>query len=585
MVKMAVACYPALTINPPLNGGFCLAWQGVYDEPTLLEQEEDMSTRESTKVNLDALIPRQDMASGKPQNIPRDFAFRHEELIYKTGWVYSVLRKPDFQRSTSFWTPEKVRDMVVSFIEGETVPGVIVWRSPQSDLYVIDGAHRLSSIIAWVNDDYGDGKISKDHYGEPRNVAAATKARELVNDAVGSYDDLKDARNNEAADTKHKANAKKLNFARLPIQELEKVSDAPAAEKAFLKINEQGVALSETEKWLITARFCPNSIAARAISLKGLGGAYWSRFSDVKTRNKISELGASVYNLLFTPDLDIGELKTADLPIAGAYTASNALNLIFQFVNFANDVPAKPPATRAEAEKLIPIDVDGLRTIEFLQKAKTAAALLSNLRKTNYAHSADLHPFVYFYSKQGNHQPNMFLAASYWLHGLDKAKKISDLANNGLRGRLENFLLKNAFLIESLSRKVRGEERAVRQLKKYLDFLFDSLSQGIPEDELLGRVGDKFNVSTQPDPEDDGPSAPGSRIPIRVKNALFIEHELASAKKCELCTAIIPARGLSTDHRLDRIQGGAGTKGNAGPTHHACNTAKNKIKKLNAKAI
>src|SRR5258706_13018646 len=129
-------------------------------------EADDMPARESAKVNLDALIVRQDMDEGEPQRIPKEFSFRHEELVRESGLTYSVLRKPDFQRSTSSWTPEKVRDMVIAYIEGETVPGVIVWRSPKSNLFVIDGGHRLSSIIAWINDDYGDGDISVAHYGE-----------------------------------------------------------------------------------------------------------------------------------------------------------------------------------------------------------------------------------------------------------------------------------------------------------------------------------------------------------------------------------------------------------------------------------
>jgi len=349
--------------------------------------EADMPPREPAKVNLDALIVRQDMEGGKPKHVPEQFTFKHGDLLRHGGMTYAVLRKPDFQRSTSSWTPEKVRDMVLAYIEGETIPAVIVWRSKESDLFVIDGGHRLSSIIAWINDDYGDGDISKAHYGAPTNPAAASKTRELINEAVGSYKDLIAAVNDTNAKSKHKDNFKKLVFASLRVQELEKVSDARNAEKSFLKINEQGVALSETEKWLIHSRFCPNSIAARAISLKGTGGAYWERFASEENKNKISALSASVYDLLFTPDLDLGELKTADLPIAGSYSASNALNLIFQFVNLANDVPAKPPTSRAEAEKIVPLDSDGTSTIQFLRRALRTASLVSNLRKTNYSRS------------------------------------------------------------------------------------------------------------------------------------------------------------------------------------------------------
>lgn len=540
--------------------------------------------RESAKVNLDALIVRQDMDEGEPQRIPKEFSFRHEELIYESGLTYSVLRKPDFQRSTSSWTAEKVRDMVIAYLEGETVPGVIVWRSPKSNLFVIDGGHRLSSIIAWINDDYGDGPISIAHYGEPQNAVVANKVREMLREHVGSYKEVKEALNNPSAEQKHKDNAKKLVFASLKVQELEKESDAAAAEKSFLKINEQGVILSETEKWLILARYCPNSIAARAISLRGKGGAYWERF-DSTQREKISKLAESVYNLLFTPELDRGELKTADLPIAGPSSAANALALIFQFVNFANNVPTTPPASRAEAQRAVPIDTDGTSTVQYLAQTLRAATLLSNLKDTNYSRSADLHPFVYFYSRQGRHQPTLFLATAYWLCELDRAKRLPELAAKGLRGRLESFLLDNPFLVASISRRARGEERAVRRLKQYFDFLFENLARNTSKKKLLGLVGERFRVSTIAEPEeDDEPSAPGSRIPIHVKNALFIEQELRTAQRCELCRARIPARGVSSDHRKDRKQGGSGTKNNAAPTHHACNSAKDKIKTLKPRA-
>src|SRR5258708_1306001 len=102
-----------------------------------------MASRESTRVNLDALIVRQDMEEGgDPLRFPREFFFGHEELLPERGIIYSLLRKPDFQRSTSSWTPEKVRDMVAAYLEGYTVPSVIVWRSTKNNLFVIDGGHR-----------------------------------------------------------------------------------------------------------------------------------------------------------------------------------------------------------------------------------------------------------------------------------------------------------------------------------------------------------------------------------------------------------------------------------------------------------
>ncbi len=101
-----------------------------------------------------------------------------------------------------------------------------------------------------------------------------------------------------------------------------------------------------------------------------------------------------------------GEMKTADLPIAGPFYSTHTLGLIFQFVNLANDVPTKAPASRVEAERMVPVDDNGKGTIEFLRRTQRVASLLSNLRTTNYSHSVDLHPFVYFYSRNGNQKNN-----------------------------------------------------------------------------------------------------------------------------------------------------------------------------------
>ena len=66
--------------------------------------------------------------------------------------------------------------MIESFVNDELVPAIILWRNQGGYIFVIDGAHRLSSLGAWINDDYGDGQISTSYYGnyiseEQRNIA------------------------------------------------------------------------------------------------------------------------------------------------------------------------------------------------------------------------------------------------------------------------------------------------------------------------------------------------------------------------------------------------------------------------------
>ncbi|MCX7593107.1 MAG: DUF262 domain-containing protein [Fischerella sp.] len=120
--------------------------------------------KESPKVCLDALIPRAafEVKGEQGQNIARqNISIRDLE---QNSFFYLFLRKPDFQRETNEWDANKVCEFIESFLDGDLIPAVILWRSSSSYYFVIDGSHRLSSLIAWINDDYGDGQISKQFY-------------------------------------------------------------------------------------------------------------------------------------------------------------------------------------------------------------------------------------------------------------------------------------------------------------------------------------------------------------------------------------------------------------------------------------
>jgi hypothetical protein len=129
-------------------------------------------------VNLDALIPRDDFAidDAPSRATPLD---RISITHLDNNFFASDLRKPDFQRETAQWTPAKVVDLVRSFLDADLIPAVILWRAGRS-IFVIDGAHRLSALMAWVQDDYGDRKTSLDYSGgritaEQQKVADRTR--------------------------------------------------------------------------------------------------------------------------------------------------------------------------------------------------------------------------------------------------------------------------------------------------------------------------------------------------------------------------------------------------------------------------
>lgn len=119
----------------------------------------------SNVVSLDALIPREDFAVERSSARGASGAVEKIDIHHLDNHFFlTTLRKPDFQRETAHWSPAKVVDLIKAFIDGDLIPAVILWRAGEY-IFVIDGSHRLSALIAWVKDDYGDGRQSLEFFG------------------------------------------------------------------------------------------------------------------------------------------------------------------------------------------------------------------------------------------------------------------------------------------------------------------------------------------------------------------------------------------------------------------------------------
>ena len=103
----------------------------------------------SSKVNLDALIPREDFdIKGVDQTIVTMKTTLGINDLKKGEFFFAALRKPDFQRETNEWGSEKVANFIASFLNGDLIPAVILWKSQGGFIFVIDGSHRLSALAA-----------------------------------------------------------------------------------------------------------------------------------------------------------------------------------------------------------------------------------------------------------------------------------------------------------------------------------------------------------------------------------------------------------------------------------------------------
>ncbi|HEY0863976.1 MAG TPA: DUF262 domain-containing protein, partial [Lacunisphaera sp.] len=149
------------------------------------------TTMPKNVVNLDALLKREDfnVLSDKSKGSVRAGPGTNFNLsnLEAQQVVFQILRKPDFQRETANWNPEAIAELVKNFLDGELIPAIIMWKSEKGNIFVIDGAHRLSALIAWVHDDYGDNQLSTPFFGGdiPREQKkAAEETRALIKDTV-----------------------------------------------------------------------------------------------------------------------------------------------------------------------------------------------------------------------------------------------------------------------------------------------------------------------------------------------------------------------------------------------------------------
>ena len=346
-------------------------------------------------VNLDAMIPREDLTvKPGPGSVSKLDKIDIHHL--DDNFFVECLRKPDFQRETAHWSPQKVEELVQAFIDGDLIPAVILWLSGR-DVFVIDGAHRLSALIAWVKDDYGDKKTSLEFFGDfisDEQRKAAEKTRKLIDSTIGPYARYSGARRNpSAANPEIQQRLSNLGVNSVIAQWVPAV-EPQAAEDSFFKINQAATPIDPTERRILKARTSPHAMAARAIVRAGTGHKYWSGF-DPEVQAEIESLGRGLYKSLYEPPMGDKPIKTLDLPVAGR--GYNALPFVFDLVNIANGAMVADSTTKTKSKEDFPVDTTGRDTIEFLKKTRRIVNRITG----SQPQSVGVHPVVYFYTRAG----------------------------------------------------------------------------------------------------------------------------------------------------------------------------------------
>lgn len=507
---------------------------------------------------LDALIPREDFevkddTSGTTRNVG---TIGVRDLEYDS-FFFSALRKPDFQRETNEWDEKRIVSLIESFISGDLIPAVILWRSAASYTFVIDGAHRLSAISAWINNDFGDGSISKEFYDgviPEEQIAISENTRKAIRKKIGLYSDYKLALRSPEKVERHIAErAKSLGALAIQVQWVE--GDAKKAESSFFKINQQAASIDKTELKLLKARRMPAGIATRAILRSGKGHKYWSSYEE-KVQEEIQALAEEINEIIFQPALQ-NPIKTLDLPVGGKNFSSQGQSLILELVNKTNNVDKNSD----ERE-----DVDGSKTVKYLKKC------LNIVRRLNSIHpsSLGLHPAVYFYSKDGRHKPASFWAAIDFLQKLEKANKFSWFTD--VRVDFEKFLNSYEYIIQQVVRKYRSASAAYPHITKLYFLVIELLKKSYSVDEIPKQIksNNSFSYITL---NDNAIEETNKKVFSREKKSeIYIREAIEGSVKCSICGGLLHKNSITIDHIQRKEDGGVAMVNNGQLAHPYCNS-------------
>ncbi len=479
-----------------------------------------------------------------------------KDLVGEGAWLPRLLRKPDFQRETTQWKPSQIAMLVESFLDRELIPAEILWKSA-TNIFVIDGGHRLSALLAWAQDDYGDGPKSHTFFkGELTNAQKrlAKRARSEVEKKVGTFQHFQAKL---ASEEESDSDSRVMNFATRGLQVQWIVGDADKAESSFFKINTQGSVLDPVETRILKHRQKAPAIAARSVVRAATGHKYWSKF-EPEMQERIAEKARSLHTALFAPEVNT-PIKTIDLPLGGTTSITGALDLLITLSQLAD-------GDGRSLEKFA-ADRDGSDTLKVLSDLEKIVTRMIGTRPR----SLGLHPFVYFYTSKGRHYPPLMLA----LFSIISDKVRNNNANwfkefTSRRSTIERLLIEHkgilTLLISALGSKKRVEG-SINALNYIVDRAVEPEALVTPNDfaEILGLESRLYTIQ----------SKPGADFTDDAKSSAFLRESLRQAIKCPLCDGYLdPAKSASYDHIVRKADGGNGSETNCQMTHPYCNSLK-----------
>jgi len=574
---------------------------------------------EVLRVHLDHFIRRQSiryLLSNKDEIIAvktvgivgqEDRALRYDD-IRRDEW-FKIIRKPDFQRETNAWTPEDCFEFLDSVFNGRIIPSIILWHNQENgSIYVLDGAHRLSVIRAWMKNDWGDK--AGDYYSrmdEELIKEAARKTRELVQQKIGLFQDLHQVFQ-EYTELVQQGQAPKqvmtpprfaqATFYNRVVGGLQTLSvqwergNYDSAEQSFLRINRRGQPLDPWEATLIEYRTSSYARSINCIANGGEAGHYWPEPTDVEsideqltdTVKSFSDKAAYIHKCLFVPPfkLPVASLN-APLMVAPAYFQKH--KYLFEVIPL---IVYKEIAS-AEDDQIRYMKKDAKLPAPTI--IRNADAILSSMKDglehlispTHSSKSLSVVPLFYWYNQKGQYARGLLYGFIYWLlAGSDEDITNRKLVLSANRDRFEYlwFHLKSeiATLQERGGAGLKATTRTANFLQAFLQLLHDRPDLHADSSELRAKVIDILreyaNITER------GPKVKTSRsFSTKDKSLINIREMFEGSVRCHICGGVVNLQygGVQYDHTEDYALSGCTDPETGKPSHPFCNRHKIQI--------
>ena len=571
-----------------------------------------MLLTEYNKVHLDHLIVRQsirylpDTADIQPTSNSRpntyDPHLRYSDI--KGDW-FKTIRKPDFQRETNAWSPRQCLEFLESVVKGHIIPSLILWRSTENGLiYVLDGAHRLSVIRAWMADDWGDrANEYYDRRDKKKIIQIATETRTLVHSIIGSFDEFEKARRESDVLVKE-GKAPKVEMTEKQFSQSTFYSDVvtgnltlfvqweqgnyESAEQSFLRINRQGQPLDPWESTLIEYRRSSYSRCIMSIANGGEKGHYWPDIDltdDLKEIiNEFPKLSKEILRGLFVPPFQL-PIKDINVPtmVAPAYFQKHIylLEIIPLLVSreiagekedqikwFQRDSSEQPMVVIKNAQNIL----------------STLSERIEHLNSfTNNSKSLSLVPLFYWYNHRGQYIRGLLYGFIYWLFsGSEKDINQRKLAFSSVRDKVEFVLFNFKVEIAEYHGKAGAGLKAVKSLAKFYHSLIDVLVSNPELNEKTETFESTIIGLLQGERKSKSNPKKNRGITNRDKTQVNIKELFESSSKCHICGGVVNLQygGIQYDHVVDYADSGITDADGLKPTHPFCNRQKQEILKI-----